>query len=158
LEFKGCDYLSLIRAITNVFQLMQYVLAIIMENHYIGPFNIWLTMNMTRVRCLPNLHILVALSSLLIAIVSVAAVMSIDNQVAQGQNATTTTNQTESAIQNQTTTNQSAASPFGNLTQSDLQGVKDQLSTARNAIIDGDDETAYEALNDADSELYGKTN
>jgi hypothetical protein len=147
--------------------LTQFVLVIIMENHYIGPFNIWLTMNMTRVRCLPNLHILVALSSLLIAIVSVAAVTSIDNQVAQGQNATTTTNQTATnqsapaspfVMQNQTTTNQSAASPFGNLTQSDLQGVKDQLSTARNAIIDGDDETAYEALNDADSELYGKTN
>ena len=129
-----------------------------MENRYIGPFNIWLTMNMTRVRCLPNLHILVAISSLLIAIVSVAAAMNINNQVAQGQNATTTTNQTGSAIQNQTTTNQSAASPFGNLTQADLQGVKDQLSTARDAILDGDEEIAYDALNEADSELYGKTN
>jgi hypothetical protein len=158
LEFKGCDYPSLAKAITNVFQLMPYVLVIIMENRYIGPFNIWLTMNMTRVRCLPNLHILVAISSLLIAIVSVAAAMNINNQVAQGQNATTTTNQTGSAIQNQTTTNQSAASPFGNLTQADLQGVKDQLSTARDAILDGDEEIAYDALNEADSELYGKTN
>jgi hypothetical protein len=116
-------------------------------------------MNKTRVRYLPNLHILVALSSLLIAIVSVAAVMNINNQVAQGQNATTTTNQTGSAIQNQTTTNQTtAASPFGNLTQSDLEGVRDQLSTARDAILDDDHETAYDALNEADSELYGRTN
>jgi hypothetical protein len=129
-----------------------------MENRYIGPYNIWLTMNRTRLRCLPNLHILVTLSSLLIAIVSGAAAMNIDNQVAQGQNATTTTNQTGSAMQNQTMTNQSAASPFGNLTQSDLQGVMDQLSTARDAILDDDHETAYDALNEADSELYGRTN
>jgi hypothetical protein len=138
---------------------MQQVLRIIVENRYIGPYNIWLTMNKTRVRYLPNLHILVALSSLLIAIVSVAAVMNTNNQVAQGQNATTTTNQTGSAIQNQTTTNQTtAASPFGNLTQSDLEGVRDQLSTARDAILDEDHETAYDALNEADSELYGRTN
>jgi hypothetical protein len=129
-----------------------------MENHYIGHYNIWLTMNRTRVRCLPNLRTLVALSSLMIAMVSVAAAMNIDNQVAQGQNATTTTNQTGSAIQNQTTTNQSAASPFGNLTQSDLEGVLDQLSTARDAILDDDLETAYDALNAADGELYGRTN
>jgi hypothetical protein len=62
-------------------------------------------------------------------------------------------------MQNQTATNQStAALPFGNMTQADLQGVRDQLNTARDAILDGDDETAYDALNDADSELYGKTN
>jgi hypothetical protein len=122
----------------------------------------------TRVRCLPSLRNFVALSPLLIAIVSVAAAVNMDYPMAQGQNATTTTNQTATnqsaasspfAMQNQTATNQSAAaSLFGNLTQADLQGVKDQLSTARNAIIDGDDETAYDALNDADSELYGKTN
>ncbi len=105
----------------------------------------------TRVRCLPSLRIFVALSPLLIAIVSVAAAVNMDYPMAQGQNATTTANQTA--------TNQSAVtSPFGNLTQADLQGVKDQLSTARSAIIDGDDETAYDALNEADSELYGKTN
>ena len=108
-------------------------------------------MNRTNERCLPCLHIVVALSSLLIAIISVAAAMNINNQVAQGQNATTTANQTA--------TNQStAALPFGNMTQADLQGVKDRLNTARDAILDGDDETAYDALNDADSELYGRTN
>jgi hypothetical protein len=125
-------------------------------------------MNRTNERCLPCLHIVVALSSLLIAIISVAAAMNINNQVAQGQNATTTTNQTATnqstaaspfAMQNQTATNQStAALPFGNMTQADLQGVRDQLNTARDAILDGDDETAYDALNDADSELYGRTN
>ena len=129
-----------------------------MENRYIGPYNIWLTMNSTRVRRMPNKHILVAFSSLLVAIASVVAVTNFDSQVALGQNATTSTNQTDSAAQNQTTTNQSAASPFGNLTQSDFQGVKDLLSTARNAILDNDQETAYDALNSADSELYGKTN
>jgi hypothetical protein len=105
-----------------------------------------------------NKHILVAFSSLLVAIASVAAVTSFDNQVALGQNATTSTNQTGSAMQNQTGSNQSAASPFGNLTQSDFQSVKDLLSEARNAILDNDKETAYDALNSADSELYGKTN
>jgi hypothetical protein len=118
----------------------------------------WYTMNSTRVRRMTNKHILVAFSSLLVAIVSVAAVANFDSQVALGQNATTSTNQTESAMQNQTTTNQTAASPFGNLTQSDFQGVKDLLSTARNAILDNDQETAYDALNNADSELWGKTN
>jgi hypothetical protein len=121
-----------------------------MENRYIGPYNIWFTMNRTRVRCVPNKHILVTLSSLLIAFASVAAVTNIDNQAAIGQNATTSTNQT--------TTNQSAVSQFGNLTQSDLQSVRDLLSTARDAILDDDDEAAYDALNGADSELYGKTN
>jgi hypothetical protein len=125
-------------------------------------------MNRTNERCLPCLRIVVALSSLLIAIISVAAAMNINNQVAQGQNATTPTNQTATnqstaaspfAMQNQTATNQStAALPFGNMTQSDLQGVRDQLNTARDAILDGDDETAYDALNEADSELYGRTN
>lgn len=107
-------------------------------------------MNKTRVKCLPNKHILVTLSSLLVAIASITAVTNIDNPVALGQNTTTSLNQT--------TTNQSAASPLGNLTQADLQSVKDLLSTARNAILDNDDETAYEALNSADSELYGKAN
>jgi hypothetical protein len=129
-----------------------------MENRYIGPYNIWFTMNSTRVRRMTNKHIVVALSSLLVAIVSVAVVMDFHNQVALGQNATTSTNQTGSATQNQTATNQSAASPFGNLTQSDFQGVKDLLSTARDAILDDDKETAYDALNSADNELYGKTN
>jgi hypothetical protein len=129
-----------------------------MENRYIGPYNIWFTMNSTRVRRMPNKHILVAFSSLLVAIVSVAVVENFHSQAAQGQNATAGTNQTGSATQNQTTTNQSAASPFGNLTQSDFQGVKDLLSTARDAILDDDKETAYDALNSADNELYGKTN
>jgi hypothetical protein len=129
-----------------------------MENRYIGPYNIWFTMNSTRVMRMPNKHVLVAFSSLLVAIASVVAVTNFDSQVALGQNATTSTNQTDSAMQNQTTTNQSAASPFGNLTQSDFQSVKDLLSTARDAILDDDKETAYDALNSADSELYGKTN
>ena len=128
------------------------------ENRYIGPYNIWLTMNSTRVRHMTNKHILVALSSLLVAIVSAAVVTNFDSPVALGQNATTSTNQTGPATQNQTATNQSAASPFGNLTQSDFQGVKDLLSTARNAILDNDQEAAYDTLNSADNELYGKTN
>ena len=129
-----------------------------MENRYIGPYNIWFTMNSTRVRRIPNKHILVAFSSLLVAIASVAAVTNIDNQAALGQNATTSANQTGSSMQNQTATNQSAASQGGNFTQSDFQGIKDLLSTARDAILDDDKETAYDALNSADSELYGKTN
>jgi hypothetical protein len=129
-----------------------------MENRYIGHYNNWFTMNSTRVRRISNKHTLVAFSSLMVAIASVAAVTSFDNQVVLGQNATTSTNQTGSAMQNQTATNQSAASPFGNLTQSDFQGIKDLLSTARNAILDNDQETAYDALNSADSELWGKTN
>jgi hypothetical protein len=130
-----------------------------MENRYIGPCNICLTMNRIYHRCLPNLRVVVAFSPLLVAIASIAAAMNIDYEVVYGQNATTTTNQTGSAMQNQTVTNQStAASPFGNLTGSDFDGVRDLLSTARNAILDDDDETAYDALNDADSELHGKTN
>jgi hypothetical protein len=128
------------------------------ENCYIGPYNIWFTMNSTRVKHMTNKHILVALSSLLVAIASVVAVTNFGSQIALGQNATTSTNQTGSVMQNQTATNQSAASPFGNLTQSDFQSVKDLLSTARNAILDNDQETAYDALNSADSELWGKTN
>jgi hypothetical protein len=129
-----------------------------MENRYIGPYNIWFTMNSTRVRRMPNKHINVAFSSLLVAIASVVVLTNFDSQAVLGQNATTSTNQTDSTTQNQTTTNQSAASPFGNITQSDFQSVKDLLSEARNAILDDDQETAYDALNSADSELYGKTN
>lgn len=121
-------------------------------------------MDRIRVKCLPDLHVIVAISSVLIVIASIAAAMDFNFQIAQGQNATTTTNQTGSVMPNQTATNQSTAapasapSPFGNLTQADFQGVKDQLSTARDAIHDNDGETAYDALNSADSELFGKTN
>ena len=50
------------------------------------------------------------------------------------------------------------ASPLGNLTSADFEGVLSELRAARDAIHDSDTETAYDALNNADAELYGKTN
>ena len=46
----------------------------------------------------------------------------------------------------------------GNLTRADFDGVTGLLNTARDAIQNNDLETAYDALNSADSELWGKTN
>lgn len=118
-------------------------------------------MDTIKVKFLPNLRAIVAILFVLVAIASVAAIMDSNIQVAQAQNATAATNQTGAATQNQTATNQSTSasvSPLGNLTRADFEGALDRLRAARDAIYDNDDEAAYEALNEADSELYGRTN
>jgi hypothetical protein len=73
-----------------------------------------------------------------------AGVMS--NQEATAQTANATTNATAAA--NQTGTS------FGNLTSGDFSATRDNLEAARDAIFGNDTFTAFNALNDADNELY----
>src|SRR5215217_809927 len=82
-----------------------------------------------------------------------------------GENATFTqelegtgaiTNQTAAPTTNQTaapTTNQTAA-PTTNLTRSDIELIRDNLETAREALQDNDAQAALEALNNADGTLF----
>ena len=61
-----------------------------------------------------------------------------------------------SATTNQTaapTTNQTAA-PTTNLTRSDIELIRDNLETAREALQDNDAQAALEALNNADGTLF----
>jgi hypothetical protein len=101
----------------------------------------------------------------LIAIVAVATVLATTigatqiqlpllQQEAVAQNATTTTNQTAG---NQT---QGGGAPatratMGNLTQADFGPVTDNLNTARESLQTNDTTAAYDAVNSAESELFG---
>src|SRR5215208_5775727 len=72
------------------------------------------------------------------------------------QTAAPTTNQTAAPTTNQTaapTTNQTAA-PTTNLTRSDIELIRDNLETAREALQDNDAQAALEALNNADGTLF----
>jgi hypothetical protein len=71
-----------------------------------------------------------------------------------------TTNQTAAPTTNQTaapTTNQTAA-PTTNLTRSDIELIRDNLETAREALQDNDAQAALEALNNADGALFAIIN
>jgi hypothetical protein len=75
------------------------------------------------------------------------------------QTAAPTTNQTAAPTTNQTaapTTNQTAA-PTTNLTRSDIELIRDNLETAREALQDNDAQAALEALNNADGALFAIT-
>jgi hypothetical protein len=76
-----------------------------------------------------------------------AGLTSNSEATAQTANATATANQT-------TTANQTSPS-IGNLTSADFSATWDSLEEARNALIDNDAYTAFFAMNDADSNLYG---
>lgn len=106
----------------------------------------------------------------LIAIVVVATVLATTmtatqillppllQQEAAAQNATTTTNQTAG---NQTQGGGAAATAraaIGNLTQADFGPVTDNLNTARESLQTNDTTAAYDAVNSAESELFGLAN
>src|ERR687892_651675 len=80
----------------------------------------------------------IVISAVLIAI----SADSINNQEATAQTA------------NATAANQTGAS-IGNLTSADFSTIRDNLDMARDAIFDNDTYTAFFAMNDADSALYG---
>jgi hypothetical protein len=105
----------------------------------------------------------------LIAIVVVATVLATTMAATQillppllqqevvAQNATTTTNQTAG---NQTQGGGAAATraAMGNLTQADFGPVTDILNTARESLETNDTTAAYDAVNSAESELFGLAN
>jgi hypothetical protein len=88
----------------------------------------------------------IVVSAVLIAI----SADSINNQEATAQTANATAAQTANA----TAANQTGAS-IGNITSADFSTIQDNLDMARNAIFDNDTYTAFFAMNDADSALYG---
>ena len=80
-----------------------------------------------------------------------------------GENATFTEEvEGTGAITNQTAaappTNQTAAAPPTNLTSSDIESLRDSLSTAREGLQGNDAQTALEALNNADGSLFALRN
>jgi hypothetical protein len=105
----------------------------------------------------------------LIAIVAVTTILattmaatqillpSLLQQEVVAQNATTATNQTTgSQTQGGGATTTRAA--MGNLTQADFGPVTDSLNTARESLEDNDTAAAYDAVNSAESELFGLAN
>ena len=92
----------------------------------------------------------------LIAIVVVATVLA-TTIVATTQIQLLPLLQQEAVAQNATTTNQTAALPT-NLTSSDIDPVRDSLSTARESLQNNDTTAAYSAVDSADSELFGLAN
>jgi hypothetical protein len=97
----------------------------------------------------------------LIAIVAAATVLATQTllpllqQEAAAQNATTTT--TNQTAGNQTQGGGAAATRavMGNLTQADFGPVTDNLNTARESLQTNDTTAAYDAVNSAESELFG---
>jgi hypothetical protein len=102
----------------------------------------------------------------LIAIVVVATVLATTmaatqillppllQQEAAAQNATTTT--TNQTAGNQTQGGGAATrAVMGNLTQADFGPVTDNLNTARESLQTNDTTAAYDAVNSAESELFG---
>jgi hypothetical protein len=75
-------------------------------------------------------------------------------QEAAAQNATTTT--TNQTAGNQTQGGGAATrAVMGNLTQADFGPVTDNLNTARESLQTNDTTAAYDAVNSAESELFG---
>ena len=100
----------------------------------------------------------------LIAIVAAATVLATQTLlpllqqevVAQNATTTTTTNQTAG---NQTQGGAAATrATMGNLTQADFGPVTDSLNTARESLQTNDTTAAYDAVNSAESELFGLAN
>ena len=81
-------------------------------------------------------------------------------QEAAAQNATTTTTTTNQTAGNQTQGGGAAATTaaMGNLTQADFGPVTDNLNTARESLQTNDTTAAYDAVNSAESELFGLAN
>src|SRR5215213_5256310 len=73
-----------------------------------------------------------------------------NNQEATAQTVNATTLPTANAT---TAANQTGAS-IGNMTSADFSTIRDNLETARDAMFDNDTYTAFNALNDADNDLY----
>jgi hypothetical protein len=78
-------------------------------------------------------------------------------QEAVAQNATTTTTTTNQTAGNQTQGGGAAATraAMGNLTQADFGSLRDNLNTARESLQTNDTTAAYDAVNSAESELFG---
>jgi hypothetical protein len=75
-------------------------------------------------------------------------------QEAAAQNATTTTTNQTAGNQTQGGTAATRAT-MGNLTQADFGPVTDNLNTARESLQTNDTTAAYDAVNSAESELFG---
>ena len=109
----------------------------------------------------------------LIAIVAVATILAttivvIDatqiqlpllQQEAVAQNATTTTTMTNQTAGNQTQGGGAATgAAMANLTQADFGPITDNLNTARESLQTNDTTAAYDAVNSAESQLFGLAN
>jgi hypothetical protein len=76
-------------------------------------------------------------------------------QEAAAQNATTTTNNQTAGNQTQGGGAAATRAVMGNLTQADFGPVTDSLNTARESLQTNDTTAAYDAVNSAESELFG---
>ena len=103
----------------------------------------------------------------LIAIVAVTTILattmaatqillpSLLQQEVVAQNATTATNQTTGSQTQGGGAATTTRAAMGNLTQADFGRVTDSLNTARESLEDNDTTAAYDAVNSAESELFG---
>jgi hypothetical protein len=98
----------------------------------------------------------------LIAIVAAATVLATQTllppvlqQEAAAQNATTTTTNQTAGNQTQGGGTAATRATMGNLTQADFGPVTDSLNTARESLQTNDTTAAYDAVNSAESELFG---
>jgi hypothetical protein len=106
----------------------------------------------------------------LIAIVAVTTILattmaatqillpSLLQQEVVAQNATTATNQTTGSQTQGGGAATTTRAAMGNLTQADFGPVTDSLNTARESLEDNDTAAAYDAVNSAESELFGLAN
>ena len=79
-------------------------------------------------------------------------------QEAAAQNATTTTTNQTAGNQTQGGGTAATRATMGNLTQADFGPVTDNLNTARESLQTNDTTAAYDAVNSAESELFGLAN
>jgi hypothetical protein len=76
-------------------------------------------------------------------------------QEAVAQNATTTTTNQTGGNQTQGGGAAATRAAMGNLTQADFGSLRDNLNTARESLQTNDTTAAYDAVNSAESELFG---
>jgi hypothetical protein len=114
-------------------------------------------MNANKPKCSAIFSAIVISSLLAIA----GSIGGLTNFQALGQQNTTAANQTGATMQNQTSsmTNQTTGNQTGgaNMTAADLEPVTNSINDAREALQGNDTAAALEALNEADSQLFGIT-
>jgi hypothetical protein len=114
-------------------------------------------MNANKPKCSAIFSAIVISSLLAIA----GSIGGLTNFQALGQQNTTAANQTGATMQNQTSsmTNQTTGNQTGgaNMTAADLEPVTNSINDAREALQGNDTTAALEALNEADSQLFGIT-
>jgi hypothetical protein len=90
-----------------------------------------------------------------IVVTTMSVILLAPGRASQLETATaqTDTNETSTSVsQNQTSASQTIQNL--NLTSDDFSNVREALNTARDAILDGNREVAYDYLTTADSELF----